>query len=314
MSVLFSVPSVVYLSPFSSEQLLPLTLSTVILSEAKLAKDLAFDSLGPQAPSPALKTLCCHFLNLPELQFHRRCAAKNRDHHFQRLAIFIHFVHRAVEIRKWPISDADSLVLFKLHANLRLVLAHVHAIDDLVDLIFGQRRWIICRPHKTRNTRSRFHHMPYMVAFAAGAEAREVHLHQHVAGIKHPLHGIFLSVADLRHRLRGNHDLADLFSQAKRLDARFQRFLHFALKARITVDDVPLHVRVGVLRRWGLFAFRWSRVDILLSHACQLGFPVFAYRTRWCNTQLMPVAITWSITKKYTPKRMTVIITTVVVA
>src|SRR6476469_6437357 len=169
MSVLFSVPSVVYLSPFSSEQLLPLTLSTVILSEAKLAKDLAFDSLGPQAPSPALKTLRCHFLNLPELQFHRRCAAKDRDHHFERLAIFVHFVHRAVEIRKRPIGDADSLVLFKLHANLGFVLAHVHAINDLVDLIFGQRRWIVCGADKARYARRRLHHMPHMVAFTPGA-------------------------------------------------------------------------------------------------------------------------------------------------
>src|SRR5215831_8934303 len=203
----------------------------------------SFKTCGPQAPSPANhsfspqsisaqrvpspcsgqnKNLRRYFLYLPKLQFHRRRAAKDRHHHFQGLAIFIHFIHRAVEVRKRPIGDADSFVLFELHANLGLVLAYVHAIDDLVDFVFGQRRGIVCRPHKTRNARRRLHHMPHMVAFATGAEPCQVHLHQHVSGIKHPLHGIFLAVADFRHRLRGNHDLADFFHQAKRLDARFQ--------------------------------------------------------------------------------------------
>src|SRR6476660_884008 len=110
----------------------------------------------------AQKSLRCYLLYLSELQLHRGRAAKDRDHHFQRLAIFVHFVHRAVEIRKRPIGDADSLILFELHANLGFVLAHVHAIDNLVDLIFSQRRWIVCSTHKTRYARRRFHHMPHV--------------------------------------------------------------------------------------------------------------------------------------------------------
>src|SRR5580765_8436255 len=166
-----------------------------------------------------IKSLCCYLLYLPKLQLYWCRAAKDRHHHFQGLAVFVHFVHRAVEIRKRPIGDAHSFVLFKLHTNLGLVLAYVHAIDDVVDLLFGQWRRIVGRPHKTRNAGRRLHHMPHMVAFAAGAKARQIHLHQHVAEIKHPLHGIFFAVADLRHRLRRNHDLADLFSQAKSLYA-----------------------------------------------------------------------------------------------
>src|SRR5215472_13789767 len=34
-----------------------------------------------------------HFLHLPKLELYRRCPSKDRDHHFQRLALFIHFVH-----------------------------------------------------------------------------------------------------------------------------------------------------------------------------------------------------------------------------
>src|ERR1700724_1034667 len=207
MSVLFSVPYAIYLNPFSSEQLLPLTLSTVILREQ--ARE------GPCV-------LRRHFLYLPELQLDRCRAAKDRDHHFQRLAVFVHLIHGAIKVGKRAISNADSLVLFKLHANLGLVFAHVHAIDDLVDLFFSQWRWIVGRADKPGHPWRRFHAVPHMVALATTAETRRVHLHQNVAGIKHPLHGIFLAVADLRNRLRGNHYFADLLSQAKSLYARFQ--------------------------------------------------------------------------------------------
>src|SRR5689334_3039521 len=58
---------------------------------------------GTGTPACARKSLRCHFLYLPELQLNWRRAAKDRHHHFQRLAIFVHFVHRAVEIRERPI-------------------------------------------------------------------------------------------------------------------------------------------------------------------------------------------------------------------
>src|ERR1700731_337783 len=192
MSVLFSVPYAIYLNPFSSEQLLPLTLSTVILSEQ--AREGPVFTCGTGIPACARKSLRRHFLYLPELQLDRCRAAKDRDHHFQRLAVFVHLIHGAVKVGKWPIRDADSLVLFKLHANLGLVFAHVHAIDDLVDLFFSQWRWIVGRADKPGHPRRRFHDVPHMVALATTAETRQVHLHQNVAGIKHPLHGIFLAV------------------------------------------------------------------------------------------------------------------------
>src|SRR6185369_5587590 len=131
MSVLFSVPSVVYL-----------ILSSVWYRHSCLCSLNVLWTAG--ALACARKSLRCYLLYLPELQFHWRRATKDRDHHFQRLTIFIHLIHRAVEIGKRPIGDADSLVLFKLHANLGFVLAHVHAIDNLVDFVFSQRRWIVC--------------------------------------------------------------------------------------------------------------------------------------------------------------------------
>src|SRR5712671_457212 len=109
MSVLFLVPSVIYLNPL-------------------------IDSLWSAGALACVKTLCRYFLYLSKLKLYRCCAAKDRDHHFQRLTILVHFVYRAIEVRERPVGDADSLVLFKLHANLGLVFAHVHAINNLVDL------------------------------------------------------------------------------------------------------------------------------------------------------------------------------------
>src|ERR1051326_4937217 len=99
--------------------------------------------------------------------------------------------------------------------------------------------------------------MPHMVPFAAGAEPGQVHLHQHVSRIEHALNRILLPAANLSHSLGGDHSLANLALQTECLDAAFQLLLHLALETRITVDDVPLHVRIGVFFRNWLSTLRW---------------------------------------------------------
>src|ERR1051325_2942781 len=85
-----------------------------------------------QALPPVLDSLR-YFLYLPKLQLDRGCAAENRDHHLERLAIFVDLVHGAIEVGERPIGNSDSLVLLELHPDLGFVLAYGHPIDNLVD-------------------------------------------------------------------------------------------------------------------------------------------------------------------------------------
>src|SRR5437899_6488111 len=107
-------------------------------------------SVGALACAQHLRNL----LDLSELQLHWSGSAKDRDHHLQGLAIFVHFVHRAVEVRKRTVGDAHSLVLLELDFDPRLVFADVHAVDDLVHFVLGQRRRIVRGSYKSRDTRS----------------------------------------------------------------------------------------------------------------------------------------------------------------
>src|SRR4051812_40214741 len=45
-------------------------------------------------------SLCCYLLYLSKLQLHRCRAAKDCDHHFQGLAIFVHVINDAIKVRK----------------------------------------------------------------------------------------------------------------------------------------------------------------------------------------------------------------------
>src|SRR5438309_7698749 len=59
-----------------------------------------------------------HFLHLSKLQLHRGRPAEVRNHHLQRLAIFVYIVHRAVEVGEGPVGNADGLVLLEFHPDL----------------------------------------------------------------------------------------------------------------------------------------------------------------------------------------------------
>ena len=84
--------------------------------------------------------------------------------------------------------------------------------------------------------------MPYVII--------HVHLHEHIAGVKHALDGVLLAIADLGDRLGRDDDLGDLVLQTEGLNARFEGFFYLTLEARIGVDDVPLHIRIARDVRW----------------------------------------------------------------
>src|SRR5262245_10394158 len=85
-------------------------------------------------------------LYLAELELHRRRAAEDRDHHRDFALVFVHIVDHTLEGGERALGDADLLVLLELHAQLRLVLAGVDAIDDLIDLILAKCRGMLRRP------------------------------------------------------------------------------------------------------------------------------------------------------------------------
>src|SRR5216683_7535928 len=216
------------------------------------------------------------FFHLAEFQFDWSGASEDRDHHLQGFAIFVYLVHLAVKVGKGAVRDAYRLVLLELDFDLRLVLGGAYAIDDLVHFIFGKRRRIIGRSYETRYAWRGFHHMPHVVTFTAGAKAREVHLHQDITGIKHSLHGVLLAVTDFGDRLSWNDHLADFFLQTKRNNARLERLFYLALKTRIAVDDVPLHIRIDRFARDRLTRIRrvcGRSCCILLFHTWNSTFP-----------------------------------------
>src|SRR4051812_589292 len=101
--------------------------------------------------------LCSYLLYLPKFQFHRSRASEDRDHDLQRGAVFVDFVHRAVEVCERPLGDAYRLVLLELHLELRLFLARGHAEDDLIDFFVAQGRGVSCPAQKSGDARRSFH-------------------------------------------------------------------------------------------------------------------------------------------------------------
>src|SRR5215470_648798 len=58
-----------------------------------------------------------HLLHLPEFQLDRSGAAENRDHHLERLAVFVDLVHHTGKAGERPFGNAYRFVPFKLDAQ-----------------------------------------------------------------------------------------------------------------------------------------------------------------------------------------------------
>src|SRR4029079_3553267 len=91
----------------------------------------------PAAQGPPV---CLELLDLQEIQFDRRRAAENRDHHLEGALLGGHFVDEAVEVRERPLVDAHLIALFAAVLRLRLLGGHSHMQQDLVDFVTRERR------------------------------------------------------------------------------------------------------------------------------------------------------------------------------
>src|ERR1700733_13097125 len=194
------------------------------------------------------------FLNylfyLAKLEFYRGRAAKNGDHHLQGFAVFVHLVDHAVEVGERPIGDADRFVLLKLDLHPRLICGNIGAEEDRTHLLLTERNRLVSRAQKPCHPRRILHHVPEIVV--------QIHLYQHITGEKDPFDGAFLPVEDLGDRFGRDHHPANPVLQSKGFHSSLDRLLHFALKPRVRVNDVPLET---IVCRWREPFYRAARRD-----------------------------------------------------
>src|SRR5687767_6285039 len=90
-------------------------------------------------------TIACTFftselLHLQKVQFDRRRAAEDRDHHLQRVPVEVHLVHDAVEAGERTLVDPDLIPLLEGVLGLRLLRRLGDLVEDLVHFFARQRR------------------------------------------------------------------------------------------------------------------------------------------------------------------------------
>src|SRR5712691_609796 len=98
-------------------------------------------------------SLSSHFLYLIKFQLHRRRPPEDRDHHFQRLTVFIDVIHNPGKAGERTLGDPYGLALFELDLKLGLVLGLADSINDVLDFLLGKRRWLLPRTHKSGDPR-----------------------------------------------------------------------------------------------------------------------------------------------------------------
>src|SRR3989304_1441757 len=79
-------------------------------------------------------------LDLTELQFHRRRAAKDRDRDAKLALVIVDVLHHAVKVGKGAFLDANRLAHFEEHLGLGLLDAFLHLVQDLLHLLLADRR------------------------------------------------------------------------------------------------------------------------------------------------------------------------------
>src|SRR6188768_3920192 len=183
-------------------------------------------------PAAREPPVCLELLDLQEIQFDRRRAAENRDHHLEGALLGVHFVDEAVEVRERPLVDAHLIALFEAVLRLRLLRRDGHLQEDLIDLLTGERRRLGAGPDEAGHLRRVLHDVPRLVG--------HVHLDEQVAGEEALRADDLAAAAHLDHVLGRNQDLAELVAEAVGLDALLERLLHLLLEPRVGVHDEPL--------------------------------------------------------------------------
>src|SRR5712691_6239239 len=98
--------------------------------------------LAMRGPQGALE-----LLHLQEIELDGCRAPENGHHHLHRGPVVVDLVHQAGEIRERTVDDADRVAPLKMELRLRLLRRHRDLVDDPVDLLLGERRRLLTRPH-----------------------------------------------------------------------------------------------------------------------------------------------------------------------
>src|SRR5579859_4674568 len=177
-----------------------------------------------------------HFLDLQEVQLHRRLAAKERHHHAHLGAVHVDLGHRADEVVEWAVDNAHLLA--GLEGHLHLGRLGLHPPQDLGHFFRAERGGRVAHAHEAGDAGRVAHHVPRVFTHD--------HLHQQIAREDAALHRAPLAVLDLDLFFGGHHHVENLALHAHRIDALLEVVAHLVFIAGIAVDDEPV---AAVLRR-----------------------------------------------------------------
>src|SRR6185436_15511715 len=173
-------------------------------------------------------------LDLPELELHRRWPAEDQDRDADLALLVVHFLDRSVEVVERAVGDAHVLAHLEQHLGLRLLHALLHLVQDVLDLLVGDRGGAHRGAADEAGHLGRaLHQVPGLVG--------HVHLHQDVAREEAPLADGLGTGLHLDDFLGRHQHLAELVRHARALDAVEQGGLDALLLARIGVHHVPAH-------------------------------------------------------------------------
>src|SRR5579862_7056261 len=106
---------------------------------------------GKGTPPPSLskwRFFLLDLLHLREVELDRRLPAEDRDHHLQGVAVEVDVVDHPGEVVEGAVGDPHRLRLLEHVLRLRLLLRGHHLLEDLVDLVLGERRRLAAGPHE----------------------------------------------------------------------------------------------------------------------------------------------------------------------
>src|SRR2546422_3919730 len=177
------------------------------------------------------RTFCLGLLHLIKIQLHGRRATENGDHHAERRAIVVDFVHDAREVLEGAVGDLDVLPFIEHQFRLGMFRSHFHAVNDPVHFLDRQRARLLARTYEPRNAGSGTHQVPGVVV--------QIHLHQDVPRVEKLRRHDLFPAPHFNNVFGRDHDLAKLRLQSGRLDPALQSLRHLLFEARIGVNDVP---------------------------------------------------------------------------
>src|SRR5215470_16428195 len=155
------------------------------------------------------------FLYLQEVQFNRRGPAEDSHHYFQCVPVRINLINDSRKARERPVDNFDCFTFFERQFRLWLIGRSRNTINNLLNFFFTERRWSLPRAHETCNSWSTLHQMPCLVARATLVCG--LHLHEHVAGVKHFLRNDSLAASNFYNLFRRNEHIVDLIFEVERL-------------------------------------------------------------------------------------------------